>query len=58
MKKVFVAAQATESRYPSGTASMVPRHGRAGAQHDLDLAGVAKTSREERIKGRRTEHAH
>jgi len=28
-----------------------------GIQHDLDLAGVAKTSREEKIKARHTEHA-
>jgi len=28
-----------------------------GVQHDLDLAGVAKTSREEKIKARHTEHA-
>ena len=29
----------------------------AGVQHDLDLAGVAKTSREEKIKARHAEHA-
>jgi uncharacterized radical SAM superfamily Fe-S cluster-containing enzyme len=30
----------------------------AGVQHDLDMAGVAKTSREEKIKARHAEHAH
>jgi 7,8-dihydro-6-hydroxymethylpterin dimethyltransferase len=30
----------------------------AGAQHDLELAGVAKTSREEKLKARQHEHTH
>ncbi|MCX6551120.1 MAG: radical SAM protein [Acidobacteria bacterium] len=37
--------------------SLNPEALAAGVQHDLDLAGVAKTSREEKIKARQQEHA-
>ena len=40
------------------TLALNPEALSAGVQHDLDLAGVAKTSREEKIKARHTEHAH
>jgi uncharacterized radical SAM superfamily Fe-S cluster-containing enzyme len=39
------------------TLALNPEALAAGVQHDLDLAGVAKTSREEKIKARHTEHA-
>jgi 7,8-dihydro-6-hydroxymethylpterin dimethyltransferase len=39
------------------TLALNPEALAVGVQHDLDLAGVAKTSREEKIKARHTEHA-